>query len=119
MKKMVTKEDLKDWLSESLRDEYEEKLEAVIDSHIKRNALAGKTTFYISTGRVGTGRSEETPFYDTWYTKDLSETNRNVVHKIIIKKYKDFGFNVQKANVDCGWNNSYFALRFADIDDLL
>ncbi|OAK70056.1 hypothetical protein [Lederbergia galactosidilytica] len=116
---MVTKENLKDWLDVSSRSKYAKKLEEYIDSKIKINALDGKTTFYISAGRYTRDGSTKTPFYDLWYTGELSETNRKLVHDLVINRYREFGFNVSKTSVDCGWNNNYFALEFKDIDKVL
>ncbi|WP_163183314.1 hypothetical protein [Neobacillus sedimentimangrovi] len=116
---MVTKEELKDWLNESARKRYEEKLEKYIDESIKTNALSGKTTFDICTGKYTPDGSRKTPFYDLWYTNELSEENREVVHKRIIEKYKSFGFDVKETTVDCGWHHSYFALEFKNIDKVI
>ena len=116
---MITKDDLKSWLNESGRKKYEEKLEKFIDEQIKKNALEGKTTFLIPTGRWGNRYSERTPFYDIWFTEELTKENREIVHQRVIRKYKDFGFDVERTQVDCGWNNRYFALRFKDIDKVL
>jgi|SRR5690625_936122 len=116
---MVTKEELKDWLNESARREYAKKLEERIDKSIKGNALRGNTTFYISTGEYTREGSRKTPFYDLWYTGELSEENRKIVQEKVIKKYKDFGFDVEETSVDCGWNNNYFALKFSNIDEVV
>lgn len=116
---MVTKEELKDWLNESARIEYAKKLEERIDKSIKENALKGITTFYISTGEYTREGSRKTPFYKLWYTEELSEENRKIVQEKVIKKYKDFGFDIKKTSVDCGWNNHYFALKFSNIDEVV
>lgn len=116
---MVTKEELKDWLDESAREKYEEKLEEYIDKAIKKNALAGNTTFYISTGKYTTDGSRKTAFYNLWYTNELSEDNREIVHRRIVNKYREAGFDVEKTKMDCGWHNHYFALKFTDIHKLL
>lgn len=116
---MVTKEQLKDWLDESAREEYGKKLEERIDKSIRENALRGKTTFYISTGEYTQDGSRKTPFYDLWYTEELSEGNRRIVQEKVIKKYKNSGFDVEKTSVDCGWSNQYFALKFKDIDKVI
>lgn len=116
---MITREELKDWLAESDRKSYAKKLESFIDKKIKSNALAGNLTFHISTGKYTRDGSIRTSFYDLWYTEELSENNRGIVHQQVIKKYKDFGFNVEKTRVDCGWSNHYFALMFSNIDEVL
>lgn len=116
---MVTKEQLKDWLDESARRDYEEKLEKFIDRFIKINALQGNLSFYISTGEYTRDGSIETEFYNLWYTNDLSKENRNIVHERILKKYRDTGFDVEETTVDCGWHNHYFALKFNDIDKVI
>ena len=33
-----------------------------------------------------------------------------------LKKYQDEGFDVRTVNLDCGWNNSYEAVQFSNID---
>lgn len=116
---MITKEELKDWLNESARREYEDDLEEYIDKVIKVNALQGKKTFYISTGEYTRSGSRKTSFYNLWFTDRLSEENRRIVHERIINKYRKFGFDVQKDRVDCGWHNYYFALKFNNIDKVL
>lgn len=116
---MITKQDLKDWLAESERKAYEEKLEAFIDEKIKENTLQGRTTFYISTGQWGKTSSELTSFYEVWYTEELSENNREVVQERVLKKYREFGFDIEKTSVDCGWNNNYFALKFNNVHNLI
>ncbi|VXC07512.1 conserved hypothetical protein [Bacillus sp. 349Y] len=113
---MITKQDLKDWLAESERKEYAVKLEDFIDRKIKSNALSGETTFYISTGKYAQGGSENTSFYKLWNTEDLSESNRKIVQDRVLERYRDFGFDVEKTSVDCGWSNHYFALKFKNID---
>lgn len=116
---MIAKEDLKDWLDENNRKEYAKKLESFIDGEIKSNALAGNTTFFIATGRYTKKGSEKTPFYDLWNSNEISEDNRNFVQRIVIDRYREFGFVVRNSSVDCGWNNSYFALQFIDIHKVL
>lgn len=116
---MITKDALKDWLAESERREYEKELEEFIDKEIKRNALSGKLTFFIPTGKYTTDGSRKTTFYPVWFTEKLSEENRRIVHDKVIQKYKDFGFDVKRTYVDCGWSNNYFALQFSDIDKAL
>lgn len=116
---MITKEDLRDWLSESERKEYAKKLEERIDKNIKRNALRGNTTFYISTGEYTRDGSRRTPFYNLWNDSSLSEENRMIVQDQVINKYKEFGFDIEKTLVDCGWNNHYFALKFNNIDKVI
>jgi len=113
---MINKTDLKDWLDENARNEYVKELEEFIDGRIKANALAGKTTFKISAGKYTTDGSRKTKFYDLWHTDKLSKENRKVVQDRVIDRYKEFGFDVQKTTVDCGWHNHYFALMFKDID---
>ena len=117
--KMVTKEQLKDWLNENARKKYEEELEKYIDNAIKINALQGNTTFYISTGMYTPDGSSKTKFYDLWYTDKLSEENREIVHQKIINKYRKFGFDVTETQKDCGWHNHYFALKFTDIHKVI
>ncbi len=116
---MITKEELKDWLDESARKEYAKKLEERIDKSIKGNALRGNTTFHISTGEYTRDGSRKTPFYDLWYTQDISEENRKIVQERVINKYKEFGFDIERSTVDCGWSNHYFALKFKDIDKVI
>ena|SRR5690606_31655223 len=116
---MISKEDLKDWLAENARKNYEKELEEFIDGAIKRNALAGNMTFYIPTGEYATSGSRKTPFYDLWETNKLSNENRMIVQERIINKYKEFGFDIEKTSVDCGWHNHYFALKIKDIDKVV
>jgi len=116
---MVTKEELKDWLNESARKNYAKKLEEYIDRSIKVNALKGNTTFYISTGEYTRDGSRKTPFNGLWYTDEISEENRKIVHENTINKYREFGFKIERTSVDCGWNNHYFALMFKDIDKVI
>ena len=116
---MVTKEELKDWLNESARKKYEEELEKFIDREIKIHALKGKTTFYISTGEYTPDGSRKTPFHKVWFTEELSEDNRTIVHRRILQKYRDFGFDVVETTKDCGWHHHYFALRFNNIDKVI
>ncbi|MFD2704187.1 hypothetical protein [Salibacterium lacus] len=116
---MIHKEDLKDYLAESERKEHEKKLEEFIDKAIKRNALAGNTTFHISTGEYTQDGSRKTPFYDIWNTKGLSMENRRIVQTRIISKYRENGFEVVETSIDCGWHNQYEALKFNNIDKLV
>lgn len=116
---MITKADLKDWLAESDRKEYEAKLEEFIDRKIKENALKGETTFYIPTGKYTREGSQKTGFYLLWNNEKLSETNRKIVQDNVLKKYREFGFVVEKTSVDCGWHNNYFALLFKDIHKVI
>jgi len=116
---MINKSDLKDWLDENARNEYVKELEEFIDESIKRNALAGKTTFNISTGRYTKDGSRRTGFYSLWYTDKLSKENRKVVQDRVLDRYREYGFDVQKTTVDCGWHNNYFALMFKDIDKVV
>jgi hypothetical protein len=116
---MVRKEDLRDWLAENARKKYGKELEEFIDRAIKRNALAGNMTFYIPTGEYTTDGSRKTPFYALWETDTLSQENRKIVQERVINKYKEFGFNIEKTSVDCGWHNHYFALKFNDIDKVV
>lgn len=116
---MINKEDLKDWLNENARNEYAKKLEEFIDGEIKKNALKGELTFHISTGEYTRDGSKRTSFYYLWEAEDVSEGNRKIVHDLVIKKYRDFGFDVQRTNVDCGWHNNYFALLFIEIDKVV
>ena len=118
---MVTKEDLRDWLDEDARKRYAKVLERIFDNAIKTNALNGRTTFLINTGRVNNavGRHEKTEFYRIWHTEDLSDDNRNKVKKEVLDKYRAFGFSVKVVNVDCGWNSNYEAVQFIDIHKVL
>ena len=116
---MITKDELKDWLDESSRKAHTEKIEEYIDGAIRRNALAGKTTFHISTGEYTRQGSRKTAFYDIWYCEGLSEENRRIVQKRVLKKYRDFGFNVDEIWVDCGWSNDYRAIQFTDIEKVI
>jgi hypothetical protein len=116
---VVTKEELKDWLNESARKKYEEELEKYIDNAIKINALQGKTSFYISTGKYTLDGSRKTPFYKVWFTDKLSEDNRELVHQKVLKKYREFGFDIEETTMDCGFHNHYFALKFIDIDKVI
>lgn len=116
---MITKENLKDWLNQSARDAYAKELESYIDRVIKKNALAGEVSFYISTGKHTTARSVKTEFYDIWNTDKLSSNNRRIVQDEVIEKYRNFGFDLERAMIDCGWDNHYFALLFNDIDKVV
>lgn len=116
---MINKDDLKDWLAESERKAYAKELEEFIDEEIKINALAGKMTFLISTGKYTRDGSRRTPFYDLWNTDKLSSDNRKIVRSEVVKKYREFGFKVKETSEDCGWNRHYFALQFIDIDKVL
>ena len=115
---MITKEDLKDWMSEADRNANEKEIEEYIDRAIKHNVLRGKYTFDISTGRYTTGGSERTGFYGIWYKKSLSTENQNVVHERIIEKYRKAGFDVEESSVDCGWSNFYRSLEFKNVDKM-
>lgn len=116
---MIDKKDLKDWLKEADRKKAISEIEKVFDSAIKRNALAGKYDFIVSTGRYTRDGSEKTGFYDIWYSPELSRENQNIVQNIAIKKYEDAGFEVRVGSHDCGWNNVYSAVEFKNIDKLL
>ncbi|WP_314063489.1 hypothetical protein [uncultured Vagococcus sp.] len=116
---MIKKDDLKDWLAEGDRNKSKEKLEAFIDKRIKYNALSGKTTFTVCTGEYTRDGSVKTEFYDLWYDQSLSKNNQIIVQNEVIANYQEFGFDVKKVNVDCGWSNNYPALKFTDIDYLL
>jgi hypothetical protein len=116
---MITKEELKDWLAESDRKKYTKEIEEYIDKFIKSNALRGNMTFFISTGDYTRDGSKKTRFYNLWYTKSLSEENRRFVQDKVINKYREFGFDVEKTTVDCGWSNHYFALKFSNIDKVI
>jgi hypothetical protein len=116
---LITKDNLKDWLAESERKEYAKKLEEFIDKRIKVNAISGNTTFHIRTGKYTREGSQKTGFYLLWNTGKLSEENRKIVQDEVLKKYREFGFDIEKTSVDCGWNNSYFALKFIDIQKVI
>ena len=118
---MVTREQLKDWLDVNARKKYAEKLEEIFDDAIKRNALKGITTFVVSTGRINNvmRRHEKTEFYSIWHTQDLSDDNREVVKREILKKYREHGFTVDVVLDDCGWGSQYEAVMFTDIHKAL
>ena len=116
---MITKENLKDWLAESERSKALETMESFIDEAIKKNALAGKMNFRVSTGKVGHSRHEKTNFYKLWHAENLSRENQKIVQKKIVQKYKDFGFEVSVIREDCGWHSSYDALEFKNIHMLI
>jgi hypothetical protein len=116
---MISKDKLKDWLSESARNNYAKELEEFIDRSIKRNALSGNMTFFIPTGEYTRDGSRKTPFYELWETEKLSKENRKIVQDRVISRYKEFGFNIEKTSVDCGWHNHYFALKFNNIDKVV
>ncbi|MEL3959461.1 hypothetical protein NST17_20125 [Caldifermentibacillus hisashii] len=119
---MITKKELKDWLDENARVKYAEKLEEYIDKNIKENALAGNTTFYISTGkctRYTLDGGMKTSFYDIWNTKELSNESRKLVQEKVINKYREFGFDIEETTVDCGWDKHYFALKFHSINKVI
>lgn len=113
---MIKKADLKDWLDEGGRRECERKIEEYIDREIKRNAVAGKFTFLLSTGKYTRNGSVETKFFDLWNCEGLSYENKRIVQNRVIEKYRDFGFTVERTTVDCGWNNFYPAIKFENID---
>lgn len=117
--RMIKKEDLKDWLAESERFKAIEAIEIYIDEAIKKNALAGKMNFRVSTGRVGHGHHERTKFYKLWHAEDLSRENQKIVQKKIIEKYRDFGFEVSLISEDCGWHSRYDALEFKNINKVI
>src|SRR6185312_7020987 len=118
---MISKDELRDWLDEDARKKYAEELEKIFDESIKRNALKGKTTFTISTGRVNNAASThmKTDFYKIWNTSKLSDVNRNKVKNEILKKYRNAGFDVEVVREDCGWHSSYEAVQFKNIHKLL
>lgn len=116
---MVSKDELRDWLAENARKSYAKELEEFIDCAIKKNALAGSMSFYIPTGEYTRDGSRKTPFYDLWEFNGLSKENRKIVQKGVINRYKEFGFDVEETNVDCGWHNHYFALKFKNIDKVI
>jgi integrase len=118
---MISKNELRDWLDEDARKQYAKKLEKVFDESIKRNALNGKTTFYISTGRVNNAARthEKTGFYEVWHTSKLSDVNRKKVKREVLEKYRQAGFDIQFVREDCGWNSSYDAVQFKDIHKVL
>ena len=117
--KMVTKEDLKDWFAENTRKEYAKELEDGIDTVIKNNALRGNANFHICTGKYTKDGSRETAFYGVWNTDKVSKENRKIVQEMVINKYREFGFDIEKTTVDCGWSNNYFALLFKDVDKVM
>lgn len=113
---MINKDDLKDWMKEADRKKAVAEIEKVLDAAIKRNALAGKYTFIVSTGMYTRSGSERTSFYDIWYNPKLSGENQRLVQQTILEKYKDAGFDVEEGSHDCGWSNFYTAIEFKDID---
>ncbi len=116
---MINKNDLKDWLKEADRKRAIAKIEEVLDSAIKRNALAGKYDFMVSTGRYTRDGSEKTDFYNIWYNQELSDENQNIVQATVIKKYKDAGFDIAIGSHDCGWSNFYRCVKFKNINKLI
>lgn len=118
---MITKEQLKDWLDTNARKEKFEILKKYINSQIKKNALKGTTTFYISSGEANNIRRthQRTVFYDLWHCKGLSDDSTRVVQKEIIDAYKKAGFDIQVVNIDCGWNSNYKGLQFKNIHKML
>jgi len=118
---MVTKEQLRDWLDADTRRKRIAKIEEVLDRKIKENALAGKTTFYVSTGETNniTHRHHESHFYDTWHNEDLSEESRGKIKREVLRKYREAGFEVDVVDLDHGWNSSYEAVRFRNIHKLV
>lgn len=116
---MVTKEDLKDWFAENTRKEYAKELEDGIDTAIKNNALRGNSYFHICTGKYTKDGSSKTAFYDLWNTRKVSKENRRIVQERVINKYREFGFDIEKTTVDCGWSNNFFALLFKNIDKVI
>lgn len=113
---MINKKDLKNWISEGDRQRSIEAIEKYIDNAIHHNAIKNKLTFFVRTGIWGNKYSEKTDFYDIWFDKNLTPENRRIVQDRVLKKYQDEGFDVITVDLDCGWNNSYEAVRFTDID---
>ena len=113
---MINKKDLKNWISEGDRQRSIEAIEKYIDDAIHYNAIKNNLTFCVRTGIWGNKNSEKTDFYDIWFDKNLTPENRRIVQDSVLKKYRDEGFYVRTVKLDCGWNNSYEAVRFVDID---
>ena len=116
---MVTKEQLRDWLDTNTRRERISKIEAILDREIKEHALAGKTTFYVSTGETLFRSHQKSYFYDIWHNEDLSEESREIIKQEVLAKYREAGFNVDVVDVDHGWDTRYEAVRFRDIHKLV
>lgn len=118
---MVTKEQLRDWLDTNTRKERVEAIERSLDALIKRNALAGETSFYLSTGETDNyaRRHRKSTFYNTWHNKDLSEESQRAIKREVLRKYKDAGFVIEVVSVDHGWDSSYEAVQFKDIHKLI
>lgn len=118
---MVTKEQIRDWLDVDARNKHFKEIEKVIDAAIKRNAISGKTTFYISTGHVNNHahRHEKSGFYDIWHCKGLSDDSTRIVQNKILEEYTNAGFNIEVVNIDCGWNSRYDGVQFTDIHKML
>lgn len=113
---MINKKDLKNWISEGDRQRSIEAIEKYIDDAIHYNAIKNNLTFCVRTGVWGNENSEKTDFYDIWFDKNLTPENRRIVQDRVLKKYQDEGFDVRTVNLDCGWNNSYEAVRFTNVD---
>jgi len=116
---VVTKEQLRDWLDANTRRERIAKIEATLDRKIKEHALAGETTFYVSTGESLHRSHQKSYFYDIWHNEDLSEESREIIKKEVLAKYREAGFNVDVVCVDHGWDTRYEAVRFRDIHKLV
>src|SRR5690625_3648023 len=103
---MVTKEQLRDWLDENIRQDRIKKIEKILDREIKENALAGKTTFYVSTGETinVSHRHQKSYFYDTWHNKDLTEESRELIKQEVLRKYREAGFDVSIVKIKHGWS---------------
>ena len=113
---MINKKDLKNWLSEGDRQRSIEAIEKYIDNAIHYNAIKNKLTFCVRTGIWGNKYSVKTDFYDIWFDKNLTPENRRIVQDRVLKNYQDEGFAVRTIELDCGWNNSYEAVQFTNID---
>lgn len=116
---MIQKEELKDWLKEAERKKSINRIKEYIDSKIKNNDLAGRYTSFVSTGKYIPDGSRKTSLFDIWYDPSLSSDNQLMVHKAVIKKHKDNGFNVAMTNYDCGWDNLFKAIEFTHVDKVV
>lgn len=116
---MFTKEQLRDWLDQAERDKRVEAIEKYLAKEIKKNALKGNHTFYVSTGeKPKMSRSTvKSSFYDIWHNEDLTEESSRIIKDTVIRKLKEFGFDASIVNVDHGYHSSYEAVMFRNIHE--
>ena len=118
---MIDKNDLKDWLDESSRNKHFQKIKDFVNREIRKHALEGEKTFYISTGRACNIKHthEKTPFYNIWHCEGLSRDNARIVQNRIIEGYKKSGFDIEKVFIDCGWHSNYEGIQFKNIHNAI